>query len=195
MQATSFIFHLDLGPESDPALGNCTGMDFVNRQRGLRLKPFESPTVLLATVELCNSYLAVLARGDSLAQYLGVNLFCNFLEEKFSALLSPNPAFSNQQGIEEQTKGFKWLSLIPQLDLSRLEDNGDGIYRCSIQGNIVEVSEIGYQMLKSGILQQFIEPWIIAGDIHKELEANEQTIAEASKWYGFALKGTIETVM
>ncbi|KAE8371271.1 hypothetical protein BDV26DRAFT_276445 [Aspergillus bertholletiae] len=169
-------------------------MDFVNRQRDLRLKRFESPTVLLATLELCNSYLTVLARGESLAQYLGANLFCNFLEEKFSALLSPNPSFSNQ-GIEERTKGFGWLNIIRHLDVSQLEDNGDGIYRCSIQGNIVEVSEVGYQMLKSGILQQFIEPWLIKGDIQKELEANEQTIAEASKWYAFALKGTIDTVM
>ncbi|KAB8227544.1 uncharacterized protein BDW43DRAFT_316719 [Aspergillus alliaceus] len=157
-------------------------MDFVSRQKGLRLKRFESPKPLLSNLELCNAYHTVLGRGESLAQYLGENLFCNFLEEKFSNILrsSPHPP---KLEYKERADGLGWVGLIRHLDPDQLQKNGDGIYRCNVQGHTVEASESVYQMLKSGFLQQFI-----GGDIQKEREITELSIAEASKWYDFALQ-------
>ncbi|QMW37010.1 hypothetical protein G4B11_000246, partial [Aspergillus flavus] len=162
-------------------------MDFISCQDGLRLKRFSSPNLLLSSLELCNAYLTVLSRGESLTYYLGEQQSSIFLEERFRTLFCTNPPLLSPW-YNQRTNILAWIGLLRHLDPKQLQIDADGICRCRIQEHTIELSESAYHMLKSGILQEFIQRWPLWGDPQKEIEITEQSIAEASKWHGFALQ-------
>lgn len=171
--------------------GDFLEMDFISCQDGLRLKRFSSPNLLLSSLELCNAYLTVLSRGESLTYYLGEQQSSIFLEERFRTLFCTNPPLLSPW-YNQRTNILAWIGLLRHLDPKQLQIDADGICRCRIQEHTIEVSESAYHMLKSGILQEFIQRWPLWGDPQKEIEITEQSIAEASKWHGFALQGKMD---
>ncbi|KAB8240423.1 hypothetical protein BDV35DRAFT_398649 [Aspergillus flavus] len=158
-------------------------MDFLSRQKGLCLKRLHAPKALLSNVGLCNDYLTVLRRGESLAQYLGERLFINYMEERLNNLLnSPDHPISIHDS-EGRTKHVRWAYLLRHLEPDQFEEEGGGVYRYSVWGHTVKLPEYTHQMIRCGILQQFLEPWPILEDVQKELDTTDQTFAAALHWY------------
>ncbi|BAE66141.1 unnamed protein product [Aspergillus oryzae RIB40] len=99
-------------------------MDFLSRQKGLCLKRLHAPKALLSNVGLCNDYLTVLRRGESLAQYLGERLFINYMEERLNNLLnSPDHPISIHDS-EGRTKHVRWAYLLRHLEPDQFEEEG-----------------------------------------------------------------------
>ncbi|KOC13274.1 hypothetical protein AFLA70_368g000511 [Aspergillus flavus AF70] len=188
-----YLVSLFLSIFSTLFFGDFLEMDFISCQDGLRLKRFSSPNLLLSSLELCNAYLTVLSRGESLTYYLGEQQSSIFLEERFRTLFCTNPPLLSPW-YNQRTNILAWIGLLRHLDPKQLQIDADGICRCRIQEHTIEVSESAYHMLKSGILQEFIQRWPLWGDPQKEIEITEQSIAEASKWHGFALQDAVNNL-
>lgn len=170
-------------------------MDFLSRQKGLCLKRLHAPKALLSNVGLCNDYLTVLRRGESLAQYLGERLFINYMEERLNNLLnSPDHPISIHDS-EGRTKHVRWAYLLRHLEPDQFEEEGGGVYRYSVWGHTVKLPEYTYQMIRCGILQQFLEPWPILEDVQKELDTTDQTFAAALHWYDELSQGMTHMTM
>ncbi|KAE8396873.1 hypothetical protein BDV37DRAFT_289907 [Aspergillus pseudonomiae] len=158
-------------------------MDFLSRQKGLCLKRLHAPKALLSNIGLCNDYLTVLRRGESLAQYLGEKLFINYMEERLNNLLNSSDHPISIHDSEGRAKHVRWAYLLRHLEADQFEEEDGGIYRYSVSGHTIKLPEYTYQMIRCGILQQFLEPWPILEDVQKELDTTDQTFVTALHWY------------
>lgn len=169
-------------------------LNFLARQKNVRLRHLEVSEPPLSSLELSATYLVVLGRGESLARYLGVPLLSDFVEEKFNKLFStcspPLAETDNAQG----SNILSWVDVIREFDYERVEYTDDGTYRFPIQGLLVQISETDYAMIQSGILQKLLNPWPDPRDVQEELETVELAIAEVSEWNQYASQGGIVTI-
>ncbi|PYH91980.1 hypothetical protein BO71DRAFT_292027, partial [Aspergillus ellipticus CBS 707.79] len=145
-------------------------LDFFSCQTNAPLERFEKLEGLLSMIDLPKVYLSVLDRRESLARHLHVPLLSTFIEERINSIFTRSNPLSSQESGTGHSETLNWVDVVREFDIDGNQPSRDGVHSCLLRGRLIDIPEADYAKLKTGILQQMIEPLPIADDVKKELE-------------------------
>jgi hypothetical protein len=144
---------------------------------------------LLSVLELSQSYQTFLQGGKSLARLFHVALMSDTLAEKVVRLFSELYPRVLEVDNESCDKYIHWVDIVcDQMYESKRQD--DGKYHCRLQNckAWIEISEFDYNLILSGLPQQFVHPFSHMSDVRAEIETMRLATTEILSWNKIALE-------
>ncbi|KAL4893417.1 hypothetical protein BDV59DRAFT_30818 [Aspergillus ambiguus] len=135
-------------------------------------------------------YRLALERKEALASHLGAHLLNDSFEDGFRKVFGAcKPSLVPPVDREVDVPSPSWVDVLQDVEPSQLQPNANGTQHCLVRGITVALTAPDCDIIRSGLLQKFIEPWPHPQDLQAEIEAVEATIRCLSTWKQNVLQG------